>query len=599
MLNGWLIPALLIAKTFAVPRVAFLTTSVDGQGTLPMGAHLVLEEFSRHGGFVTFHDASILYDPQKLGEYQILFVPPLYGYHDQDRLLSLSYLDTLAMRNIVGWVRNGGILVTSGNVGRNTLDGTDRYLSGEILDRTEWPLGRVFGFDMVERNLNGFSLRKNPQTPYRLLEDFPEVVHSLDVEDWYLVPVNEESDVVHLADWVKGDTTWGGILLRRAGQGIAIYLSSYLLLHPSFDGGWSDIPAITRFFHELFLLALGNPRYAVGINPWPAGAKATLCVTLDDGGTPEEYDRTVQNLLNVVPELTFFVTGKIQPEILAKLRKNPKIELGNHSYDHPFFRDLLYADALREILKAREVIGPTLGFRFPYVNYTAEGIFALATSGFEYVSTIKVDHLNTFHGALFPYNLVVAPKKGLVVTTDLLEISPVQEDWAFYKRIYQGDYPVEDQQKDQEAFASYLRTMWEIIYDAGGCMVTLGHPMYQGHSDAFLQPVLDFLKDVVRQEDVWVTRLEKVNRWWRTLRAIRVTFEEKGKSMTFSLYNPWDTPVQGYTLWVDVPQDQPLPRVSYQKAKGYLTERIESGQKRVLVVLRIPPGWSRVVLKWE
>ena len=599
MLNSWLFTAFLIAKAFVVPRVAFLTTSVDGQGTLPMGAHLALEEFSRHGAFVTFHDASLLYQPERLQQFQILVMSPLYGYHDQDRLLSLSYLDTVAMTNVVQWVRQGGILVTGGNIGRNTLDGTDRYLSGEILDRQEWPLGRVFGFDMVERNLNGFSLEKSPEAPAPLLEDFPEVLHTLDVEDWYLVPVNEASDVVHLADWVRGDTVWGGILLRRAGQGVAIYLSSFLLLHPSFDGGWADIPAITRFYHSLVQLALGQPRFAVGVNPWPGGARAALCVTLDDGGTPEEYKRTVQSLLQVVPELTFFVTGQLDPEILDYLRKNPRIELGNHSFDHPFFRDLTYAEAVREILMARAIIGPTLGFRFPYVNYTAEGLFALARLGFEYVSTIKVDHLNTFHGALFPYNLVVAPDKGLVVTTDVLELSPVQEDWAFYKRIYEDPYPVEDQQKDQEAFGSYLRTMWEIISDAGGLMITLGHPMYQGHSDAFLKPVLDFLRDVTSQEDVWVTRLDKVNRWWRTLREVRVTLEEKGNTMTFAIHNPWETAVKGVTLWIDVPPDQALPRVTYRKAKGYVTERQEPDKKRVLVILQVPPGWSTVTLKWD
>ncbi len=588
---------ILIAALKPIPRVLFLTSSLDGKGTLPKGAHLALEEFSRHGAFVTFHDASILYEPEKLKNYEILIIPTAYGYHDIDRTLSLTYLDTIAMKNILEWVKAGGLLIAGGNVGRNTLNGKDRLLSGNILDRNEWPLGRAFGFDMVEVSLQGFSLVNTWKDP-PLLEWFNDTIFGpVEAEEWILMPKNEEKDVIHLAEWRKGNIRYGGVTLRKYGKGYAVYLSSFLLLHPSFDGGWADVPQITRFYHRAFMFYLGLKNYSAGVNPWPAGCEAAFSVTLDDGGVMEEYKRTLNEFLSRVPKITFFVTGRLNPEILDFLRRNRNVELGNHSYSHPFFRTLNYLDSKREILMAQNVIGKTAGFRFPFVNYTASGIYALWELGFSYESSIKVDHLSDFKGALFPYNLVVALDGNTIVTTDLLEISPVEEDWAFYKRLLEEKYPLNEQKKDQEAFYSYLNTMWSIIRDAHGLMVQMGHPMYEGHTEEFLRPVLEFIDSVKAERNVWIASLNDIAKWWRRIRNVRVSVEEKRNSLNFEIYNPYDQ-IDRFTLWIDVEGPVGPPKLKFKNTDGYYFIRQTDYGRRIYILLNLKTGNSRVEVEF-
>ncbi len=596
----WLTALLWMLSSAWVPRVLYLTASKDGKGTLPQGAHLALEEFSRHGAWVTFHDKSILYQPDSLAHYQILIAPTLYDYHDQDRLLSLTYLDTIAMKNLLQWIRQGGVLVAGGNLGRNTLKGEDRYLSGEILDRQEWPLGRAFGFDLKEVNLKGLALRPTRAGP-PLLEWYPDPLYGpLDHDDWLPVPVHVAAEVQILARWQNHDATWPAITLHRYGKGAALYFTTLLPLHPSFDGGWGDIPAILRFYHQLFRWKLGLRHRTVGISPWPAAALAALSVTVDDGGTPEEYRSLIQALLDRVPRITFFATGHLAPELLQLIRSNPRIELGNHSYSHPRFPEISPMEARRQILLARQILGSTPGFRFPYTMPSAQGIFQLWLLGFDYQSSVDVNHLQFFRGALFPYNLVISPAPHAVLTTSLLEISPVESDWAFYKKLATGKpYPVSEQERDRESFRTYLNTMWTIIREAGGEMVLLLHPMYAGHSATLMEPVLTLLDSVRQDPTVWIASLGEIARWWRTLRQIRVQVSEQGKTLKFRLRNPLDHAVDRFSLWVDLTEEEPLPRlITSRGVRGYLTERWYGDQRRVYLVLRVPPGESRVEVRW-
>jgi len=597
---AWLTVLLWTLSSAWIPRVLYLTASKDGNGTLPQGAHLALEEFSRHGAWVTFHDKSILYEPDSLQRYRILIAPTLYDYHDQDRLLSLTYLDTLAMKNLLAWIQRGGILVAGGNLGRNTLAGEDRYLSGEILDRSEWPLGRALGFDLKEVNLQGLSLRPTGTDP-PLLEWFPDpIAGPLEAEDWLLVPVHTEPDVQVLALWQNETTSYPAITLRRFGKGAALYFTTLLPLHPSFDGGWGDIPAILRFYHQLFRWSVGLQDRTVGISPWPAAALAALAVTVDDGGSLEEYQFLVKALLDRIPRITFFVTGQLDPEILHFIQDNPRIELGNHSYSHPRFPEIPPAEARRQILLARQILGPTAGFRFPYTMPSAAGILNLWLLGFEYQSSVDVNHLQFFRGALFPYNLVISPAPGLVLTTSLLEISPVESDWAFYKKLARGEpYPASEQARDREAFRAYLRTMWTIIREAGGAMVLLLHPMYAGHNPSLLDPVLSLLDSTREDPTVWIASLGEIAQWWRTLKQIRVKVTEESRSLRFHVVNLGDHPVDRFSLWLESPEGEPLPRVSTSRGvRAVLTERWYGDTRRLYLVLRVPPGESRIEVRW-
>lgn len=573
-----------------IPKVLFLTSSFDGRGVLPPGAHLVLEEFSRHGAEVYFHDKSIIYSPESLKLFNIIIVPTSYGYHDVDRTLSLTYMDSISMENLLEWVKNGGFLIAGGNVGRNTLSGRDRFISGSILDRKEWPLGRAFGFDMVEVNLKGFSLIKRKDC--RLFDWFNSpVVDTIKDDDWILLPVNQDRGVENLMIWTNGKKKYGGVTLNKFGKGYAMLFTSFLLLHPSFDGGWADIPEITRFYHNFFLFYLGLDKYSTGVDPWPSGKQAVLAITLDDGGKMGEYELTLKSLLSRVPGVTFFVTGVLDGEILKFIKKFKEVELGNHSYDHPFFRDLNLTQSIAEIKMTEKVIGKTDGFRFPYVNYTPEGFYALWTHGFRYESSIRVDHLNTFQGAIFPYNLVFSFGKNLI-TSNLIELSPVKSDWFFYQKIYADNYPEKEQIESQKAYYSYLSTMWEIIRDARGVMVQMGHPMYQGHKKRFLEPLLKFIEDVKGEKSAWITTLGEVYRWWILRNSVRVEVEEKKDKINYRFDNP-GREIKGFSVWFDVESDKE-PSVKFKNCKGYFFSRKHNGFLRYHLVLNLPSGRSGV-----
>ncbi len=580
-----------------IPRVLFLTSSFDGKGMLPTGAHLALEEFSRHGAFVTFHDKSILYCPDSLKQFNIIIAPTSYGYHDVDQPLSLTFLDTISMNNIVEWIKNGGFFIAGGNIGRNTLYGKDRILSGNILTRDEWPLGRAFGFDMVEIDIKGFELRKTNVKP-DLFDWYDNPVRPAEnTDDWLLVPVNVKKDVRNFMVWTNGKKSYGGVTLREYGRGYAMLLSSFLLLHPSFDGGWADVPQITRFYHNLVMFTMGVKKYPTGVDPWPDGKKAVLAVTLDDGGKMSMYQLTLNSLLERVPSLTFFVTGKLEPKILNYIKKFKQVEIGNHSFNHPFFRNLNLNQSIAEIKMTQKVIGKSRVFRFPFVNYTPEGLYALWTHGFKYESSIRVDHMNTFRGAIFPYNLVFSFGKNLV-TTDLIELSPIKSDWFFYQKIYADNYPLHERIASMKAFKSYLETMWSIIKDARGMMIQMGHPMYEGYNKDFLKPLLEFLDEVRAEKNIWITNLGGIYDWWAELTNVNVEVEEQNNQIRYKIFNRNQKEVKEFSVWIELEKSGVTPRLKFSKSRGYYTvEHSEKGEK-IHVIMTIPPGYSSVTIKF-
>ncbi len=591
----WLLFLLTIYKP--IPRVLFLTSSFDGKGVLPTGAHLVLEEFSRHGAFVTFHDKSILYSPDSLKKFNIIIAPTSYGYHDVDRPLSLTYLDTISMNNIVNWIKNGGFFIAGGNIGRNTLYGKDRILSGNILTAEEWPLGRAFGFDMVEIDIKGFKLKKMKSKP-DLFDWYDDPVRPVEkTDDWLLVPVHERKDVKNLMVWTDGNKVYGGVTLRKYGDGYAMLLTSFLLLHPSFDGGWADVPQITRFYHNLVMFSMGIKKYPTGVDPWPDGKKAVLAVTLDDGGKMSMYQLTLNSLLERVPSLTFFVTGKLDTKILNFIKRFKQVEIGNHSFNHPFFRDLNLNQSIAEIEMTEKAIGKSRVFRFPYVNYTPQGLYALWTHGFKYESSIRVDHLNTFKGAIFPYNLVFSFGNDLI-TTDLIEMSPIKSDWFFYQKIYADNYPVKEKIASMKAYKSYLETMWSIIKDARGMMVQMGHPMYEGYNKNFLKPLLDFLDEVRADKEVWMTNLGGIYDWWKKVRNVRVEVEEQKNEIRYKMVNFNRSELKGFSVWIKVTQPGVKPKLKFSKCRGYYTLEHSNNGERIHVIMAIPPGPSAVTIKF-
>ena len=97
-----------------------------------------------------------------------------------------------------------------------------------------------------------------------------------------------------------------------------------------------------------------------------------VALTFDDGPDPVITPQVTQALRNGGARGTFFVVGAragAHPEIVRQIRAQG-MEIGNHSYDHPFL-DQLSPDRLRdEMISTSEIIdqvgpAPTL-FRAPY-----------------------------------------------------------------------------------------------------------------------------------------------------------------------------------------------------------------------------------------
>lgn len=543
------------AGSSVYPRVLFLTTGADGAGLLPSGANICLETFNGLGAFAEVADKSVLLDRGRLDSTRIIVAPTIAGYHDADRVFSLSYLDSASMANLAGWVSAGGVLVAGENIGRNTHDGEDRVASGNLLDAQEWPLAPVFGYAMTERNLAGFRLTRDSAAA--LLAGYrPDLSRALD-EAWLLVPADSgrAGNLQVLARWTDGRTSFAGVTANPFGRGWGILVPHFLLLQPSIDGGAGDVPAIASFYRGLFALALGDGP-EVFVNPWPGAYRAALAVTLNEAGDSVPgggLERMLAGLFAVPGprELDVFVTGRVPAATLDRLRREPRVRLASLGFSHPHFRDLDYCRAVWELARLEDFLGlPVRGFRFPFSNRTAAGMLALARRRYRYDSSIFLDHAAGLAGALFPYHLPVWVRGHYCLVTDVLELSPTLEDWEFY-----GDgaaapaYPDPDQARDARRFAARLESAWQdLARERRGMMILSLHAAYSGFSGTTLEPVTGFLAGAAEPGDAWLTSLDRIADWWDARRNvdIRVSSGPGRTILGFTNRNP--EPVKGLTV---------------------------------------------------
>ncbi len=564
------------------PRVLILTTGTDGSGTLPAGANVAMETFNRLGAQTWIGNKSFLLEPERLARYRIIIAPTVYGYHDGDRIFSLAYMDETMLANLADWVEQGGILIAGENVGRNTIAGEDRVVSDGLLDEVEWPLARVFGYRLAERNMTGYRLTRVADADLVLgygIELVPRLA-----DEWILVPDLVLSGSVEVqACWRKGGDSVPGVTVNRFGQGHGVYVSAFGILHPSIAGGRGDVPGIVEFYEQVFELAFdGAP--PVHLNPWPDAARAAVAVTMDDGGDLAEFERTLVRLFGIprVKSIDLFVCGEIPQDVLAFVRADSRVRLANHSQTHPFFDRIDYTQTDWEIARAESWIGRTGMFRYPYVSPSPAGMFVLSNRGYRVESSIRIDHRQGYAGALFPYNLPVFKPGCYCLTTDVLELSPVLSDWPFYgDGVKHTPYPEERQRTDARMFRAGLDAVWqEIIRPGRGMMVMMGHPMYMGHSDVTLEPVISFLKDL--EPDAWVSDLNGIHDWWRTLENVEIRLSGDLRRTRLHLVNHNPDPVPGLTFRIPVRDTRARVKATGVSVKQ-LTRNEEDGEFLYLV----------------
>ena len=501
---------------YRIPKVLFITCGADqGRGTVSDGVVVALQAFNRLGIFVRLEDRSALLRPRLLEQYDILIVPSIKSYHDKPQMNSLTYMSSVELRNIAAWVKNGGTLIADVNTGRNTLEGKDRFLKDGILNVNNWELGRCFGVALQEKNTSPFVLKDTGAGIWKR-----NIMGKKDREIWRPVVVDYAPSVRILGYWYDDKPVYPAITFNSYGKGKALLLPTFYMLHPVGDGGLSTIKEIYDFYAFVIRNIAGDEIPEVHISPWKDGHTSVFCLTFDDGGNMEEYNRVFDFInKNKIPTV-FFMTSNVDKDIKNKLEKQELISIQGHSYKHPDFRKLDYYASERQLLMNRMFWNRNFeGFRFPYVSNSFWGMFLLDRLGFVYETSIAADNMDFIRGSVVPYNIPVF-KDDFFTTLDLLEISPAsRSDWHFYKKVQNpAGYSVEAQKKDAALFKDYLIKYFDKVSSpVNGVMVYLGHPMFCGHSQYTFSPLQEFY-DYIKDKNVWIASLNEVARRWNKLK---------------------------------------------------------------------------------
>jgi len=144
-----------------LPKALFITTGINfdqEDPTLPSAIVLAIQELGKNGIPVKLEDRDILFNKEKLSKYQILILLTSKDIHDADRKLSLTYMTDAELNAIRQFVKEGGLLISGDNVGRNTYDGNDRILLNSELNSETYILSDVYGMVFKEVNMKAYDV---------------------------------------------------------------------------------------------------------------------------------------------------------------------------------------------------------------------------------------------------------------------------------------------------------------------------------------------------------------------------------------------------------------------------------------------------------
>ena len=510
---------------YMLPRVLIVTTGSNlGNGVLAEGVNIAMQTFNRLGAFVTLKSRDILLDPQELNRYNIMILPTAAGYHDADRRYSLTFMADEELQTIVNWVKNGGILVAGDNIGRNLPDATDRTSLYGIITPGNWALGECFGVSLVEKDIKGYrldgSITKELQGNF--IAEFTEDVWSLVIDTMY------SDSLKVLASWLSNEDTIPALVQNRYEKGMSFLLPTSYLLHPSNAGGYWSAEQIREFYHYVLTSFYKINNSSLRLNIWPDAHRYAFCATLNSSGKISEYRRLMD----------FFEKEKIAPTVFVNEQPDSIIRdfLKQYSLQSNGFGKLNnqtapYYEISKNII-ANELFWKKsfTGFRFPFTKSSFLGLECLSGRRYKFDSSIGVDNLESFYGCAFPYEICISGN-GLYKYSGLLEISPIlNDDYFFFEQILNGAYSEDKLTKDAKLYQKYLLNTWEYaIKPYNGLMVYLGHPLYVGHSDSTMIPLINLVKQV-KSENTWITTIEAVADYWEKLGQTRFFVNENDES---------------------------------------------------------------------
>ena len=536
-------------NSYDMPKVLFITTGDrEGKGDISPGVSLAIRSFNKRGVFVRLESRDVLLDPKLLSDYTIMIFSTAVGYHDADRQYSLTYLSDIETDNIIEWVKKGGVLIAGDNIGRNTLEGTDRTtITGELNPET-WKFSECFGIKMREREMKGLALFEKDINVWggKIKENFY-------TDEWALVITEVLSDKVKvLAEWSDGVESFPAIAESDFGKGKAYLLATSYLLHPSDEGGISSAEQIDKFY-EYVLYNYKERIHKFQLMPWTDGYSTAFAITFNSSGNAEQCERIISFLEREDLPATFFMDSSVNEEKFDMLKSYDKISLQSNSYSRPDFSMLSYSESVGEVnLIHQKLDRQFTGFRFPYSRISFWGMLYINDKGYVYDSSIGVDYLNSYRGSVFPYNIPIS-KDSYYKTLDVLEMSPVlNDDYFFYQKVLtETEYSDEMQKKDAQLYDKYLMNFYDYVVKANnGLMVFIGHPSYTGISDITLSPLKN-LVDSLKQDNCWITSLEEVAEFRNALKDLSVRIEEYDNGIDIHINITEGKTLKGLTFKLD------------------------------------------------
>jgi len=526
-----------------LPQVLYITTGLTGQeATLPKGIVIALQAFNRKGAVVKLETRNILYEPERLKNYNMILLSTAAGYHDADRKYSLSYMSEAELENLREFVYEGGVLISGDNVGRNKPDGTDRITLHKKLEPGNYPLSECFGLKLAEMNMEGARI-------YGKLGGSEDTyLRSEASRNFYtLVPdtiFSEKAEV--MARWVSSSDTLPALVKNRYGKGTAYLLASSNFLHPAGSGGLVSTKKIMGFYEAVVMDFYEQNRIPLNLNPWPQGYDYAFCVTMNSRGELKHYERffDLMKKHNLTAEV--FVEGQVDQQVKGFLEKN-RISLQSSGSEFTNYRNLSYTQAMQDILRNENLWGEEFeGFRFPFTMPAFYGLMALSEADYFFDSSIGANNLEFIHGSVVPHNIVIADQ-GFYKTTDIIELAPVyKDDYYFLKDIKEmRERSPRKMIKKTQLYQKYLENYWEYaVKPYHGLMVYQGHPGYVANNDTTIR-ALENLINSVKKDNTWVTTASRIARFRRDLMKMKFYVDQQNsKEVIITIDGPEDIKVE-------------------------------------------------------
>lgn len=522
----------IMAPNKQLPRVLYITTGISNENAqLAQGVVVAIQALNKRGAIVRLEPRDILFDISELMKYNIIILSTFPGYHDADRQYSLSYMLDEELHNLSQFVRQGGVIISGDNVGRNSADGTDRILEHQQLNPENWELSPCFGLSLSEKNMTSYQ-NEGEIGNYSKWQINAGSVLEEDAELWTLVPDSVFSKKIKiLGSWKNGKDSIPSFIQNRFEKGTAYLMSSSSFLQPVNDGGYWSLQQIEDFYNYVIDEYNQSNGLHLSLNPWPNAYEYAFCVTLNSAGTVEQYDRVFQLLEAEDIQPTLFVNGLLNDTVSSFL-KSSHFDLESSGYAYKNFKYLKYPQAIEDILRNENKWDIDFhGFRFPYTQPGYWGLLVLDKLNYTFESSIGVNNIDFIHGSAFPYNIVIS-NDGFYKSTDIMEVAPIYHDDYYFLKIIGEEKELNHAllKKDVMIYSKYLETFWDkAIKPYKGLMVYLGHPQYVGYNDTTLTS-LKTLIDKVKQDNTWVTTINDVANFRKNLSQLQFYIEaNKGK----------------------------------------------------------------------